>query len=665
MEETEEKIKVESKVPIDIDPAIDPLIDPLIDRNIYNAIHSDFLIDWLEKYKDHHPFSSDREQPGYDMKLDFPTYVSEQAGTFGAHLIWEWSNRLTVHSKPPKNPNPKDRKWMDKAPKGSLPYFYLVSDKVKQCRSVKKYHETLEAMRLQFPIIIGGVLHGQVRQVSVRCRLDFLIRSDYLPLLVDEFPLSKDTFLPSRQTYVSVQVRWAKLVLKQKDNELSSTLTHKYYYPIGILQSWILNQHQSLHPTTHAFVIGRRWECRDDSGDSCLDTLGVIHVQEIEGQKHPHHQRLHHALDWHYLLHTQGREWKWPFTQEILTQYPQLRPNMCHHSFGWDKVKKRIALEVKELTLLWHCSLKKRNELLQMGISRFDDTQLTSEHILGTSNDFRSRILGTMIHNIHEPKLHALVSKWMEEILDLKCTIFLDTESTPAIIDTFTCFPEWEDHSCNAMFGVGKEEEGKFIQETLMVENMTPLEEQKCVIKFLDYVAGVKKKWMDAEKHKLLDAKIPITQEDLDTLEKRKVRVWIYSQAEPSALFWSKSSGEARLSSPFDGSMDVWEELENSIQFVDLRQVILDNEIVIPGCWNYGLKSISKALTVMGETTIEWPDCQIDHGLPCAVALLRRMYTDLCVMYNRIDVKAMYQIVKWLQGRIKMQIADQLAPSIL
>lgn len=95
-----------------------------------------------------------------------------------------------------------------------------------------------------------------------------------------------------------------------------------------------------------------------------------------------------------------------------------------------------------------------------------------------------------------------------------------------------------------------------------------------------------------------------------------------------------------------------------NLPWEDLQKTFYQVPIGLPGCWDFGLKSVAKALAKLSpEHAVEWPD-DLGAGLAAMVAgwdAYRQsaphessaMLT--LTKYLEIDVKAMWQVLKWLR----------------
>ena len=78
------------------------------------------------------------------------------------------------------------------------------------------------------------------------------------------------------------------------------------------------------------------------------------------------------GLKWIHKLINDGDKWSLNYT-EIHNIPKELFPNMCNkEDFPWTKEKNKVALKIKEITLLYNCGIKERNNLINNNIFSFD-----------------------------------------------------------------------------------------------------------------------------------------------------------------------------------------------------------------------------------------------------------------------------------------------------
>jgi hypothetical protein len=95
-----------------------------------------------------------------------------------------------------------------------------------------------------------------------------------------------------------------------------------------------------------------------------------------------------------------------------------------------------------------------------------------------------------------------------------------------------------------------------------------------------------------------------------------------------------------------------------SLPFVDIEKPFHEGPIALPGAWDFGLKTVAKALgSISPEHRVEWPEA-LSAGLAAMVMgwaayrkpnSLRTTEMQVLSEYLEIDCKAMWQVLRWLR----------------
>jgi hypothetical protein len=413
-----------------------------VDRQVKNSTNGDKLLDWLDLYGASSlggasytsPFNPPLSSLGgtsyttASHTSNLPTLLSQlelKQGGQGA--------REAVAATPPdlefgRYINEKKNIFfykcieyaMKKLGKINLPAdipssaIQILTSSSRKYACVKKYEETLSAMKFGIPIIAKGLLLDEKSKMI--CLPDLLVRQDLLPHLFENREFCST--LPAiderkdseyKYSYVVIQVRWAKLQLSKKSwpELLSSSKNIKYYEALLNAQTRALRNCTSGQINANqAYILGRNWQCGQNRNDNCFDLLGVIKCdQDSSG-----YNRLIKSCNWLKLLKKEGSTWSiWP---EPSNKY--LRPNMKNdQDYPWTSVKKFIAEQTKEITLLWQVGLVARNVCLKKGITRYDDERLTTDILCMPRGKNSSRLTKIILANRGEscaPPLPPLLS---------------------------------------------------------------------------------------------------------------------------------------------------------------------------------------------------------------------------------------------------------------
>lgn len=308
--------------------------------------------------------------------------------------------------------------------------------------------------------------------------------------------------------------------------------------------------------------------------------------------------------------------------------HKELYPNMNNKDSEWENEKLKLANKIKEITLIWNITYDKRCELHQKNIFCWDDPKLLQE--LKESN--KKFIQEQMIHmnKNDDILLHPRknVSTPLKEILQEKETnnIFFDVESFLTIDEKVDFFNKKEEKYDNPILAIiGFFYKGKFYDYTIQSFNT---KQEEIIIK--NYA---NKLW---------------------EIYKNFGRINIFH--------WGHAEYKY---------MDYIHEKYPNIDFpeyilVDLLDHFRLEPIIVQGVFQFGLKSIGKALyqNKLIETT--WND-DIDNGLDAMIKFKEickknenknipiKRYIEIkeIINYNRIDCKVLQDIYFLLKNKYK------------
>ena len=339
-----------------------------------NWVLQDPLVDWLQRYGRTRDYLPKSELPGYRKDLDFTQFIFEKGKEFETGILHLLSKQYDVTT---------------------------VARGHEDIRSLDKARETFEAMRQGVPIIYQPVLWDA--QDLTYGSPDFLLRSDVLHRL---FPtaLSEQDALKNASDlgddpwhYRVVDVKFTTLSLNAAGTELANGGSATAYKAQLYVYNRMLGRLQGFEPP-ESYLLGRGWRRTsrevDYRGDSALDRLAPIPQDGTITNNVPIAYAVEQALAWVRRVRTEGRDWELLPTPSV----PELYPNVGGVdddmmmdsgpadlegddedalSGRWENVKKWLADELKELTLLWQVGVGKRNEAHARGFYRWNDPRLT------------------------------------------------------------------------------------------------------------------------------------------------------------------------------------------------------------------------------------------------------------------------------------------------
>lgn len=599
-----------------------------------NWMMQDPLLDWLQRYGRSRGYTPKWQARDYDARLDFDRFIFEKARCFERGILELLKERCEV---------------------------VQIAESYEDIRSLGKAEATFDMMREGSPIIYQGVLR------DARSRTygspDFLIRSD---MLRDIFPSAmgaKESLVAAPDLegawhYVAVETKFVTIRLNARGGEVAnwgSAPAHKaqmyiYNRALGQLQGYL---------PARSFLLGRGWERHQRvdgeraryGGDSALDTLGPVPQDGYVANMIPIAEAVEEAVEWIRRMRRDGSEW------ELLPapSAPELYPNMSNADSGvmmmsgdydmeagddsetaenWSDVKRWLADELKELTLLWNVGPKNRRTAHERGIYRWDDPRLTPEdvNVRGAVNaPILARMLaanrGETSAKILPARIETNAYGWRDSS---GLEFFVDFEFCSDLDDDFSLLPDKGGQPLIFMIGCGHMEEGEWRFKSLVVNELSEDEELRIITEWMLHM-----------------------QETSERLG-RGYRLFHWSAAEVAQL--DSGNNSARIRHGDDANWD------GNLQWVDFYRVMREEPIAIRGALKFGLKPVAKAMRAQGLIQTDWDNSRVDglgamvgawrcdkeareKGVSMAGLPLMREIAE----YNQVDCKAMMEIIRFLR----------------
>ena len=120
-----------------------------------------------------------------------------------------------------------------------------------------------------------------------------------------------------------------------------------------------------------AFILGRKWSKNSKTGNNSFDYLGKI---DIYGDDLNIQKKTLEAISWLKELKTNGHN----LDEKNIKISPNLK---CNYDDEWRHVKRKIAEENKDITLLWNCGVKERNYMFKNNIRGWDNSECYASKI--------------------------------------------------------------------------------------------------------------------------------------------------------------------------------------------------------------------------------------------------------------------------------------------
>ena len=599
-----------------------------------NWVLQDPLVDWLQRYGRSRNYVPKQELPDYDEDLDFVRFIFEKGREFEAGILRLLEERYEVTT---------------------------VSLGYEDIRSLDKAEETFAAMRRGDPIIYQPVLWDA--QNLTYGSPDFLLRSDVLHHLFPTALSDQDTETNAPDLgdnpwhYRVVDVKFTTLSFNAAGTELANGGSATAYKAQLYVYNRMLGRLQGLEPP-ESYLLGRGWRFTskgvDYRGDSAMDRLAPIPQNGTVTYGVPIAHAVEQALDWVRRVRTEGRDWELLPTPSIPELYPNMGgvdDDMMRDSEPadlegddedgltgrWENVKKWLANELKELTLLWQVGVGKRKEAHSRGFYRWDDPRLTPPDV-GVKGAKLAPILQRLLdvnRNEGPPVLPRRIDKTRDDWFSARgIEFYVDFEFCSDLNDDFSNLPEKGGQTLIFMIGCGHVENGQWQFKSLVAGSLSEDEEARIIREWFDHMSKVRDR---------LDPENPTP------------RIFHWSSAEISALRTAYNSAWNRHNQPSD-----WPDLG----WYDFLQSVMRQEpVVVRGALGFGLKAVANAMHSQHLIETNWSDSPVD-GLGAMVGAWRcdektqlqgePMSTSPLMAeiarYNEVDCKVMMEIVRYLRA---------------
>lgn len=516
--------------------------------------------------------------------------------------------------------------------------FIKIAESKEDIRDSSKYKETIKAMNNQIGIIYQGVLHGNDNFKAFGSP-DMLIRSDVVDTLfdqkIDTVPKSNGKF-----NYIVIDIKFCTLKLRAD----GKFLLNEARMPANKAQVMIYNELLGIaqgYKPRYCYVLGRGWKyTKKNEYFECNrfnERLGTIDTTDKDTV---YNQKIKDAFKWLDDVKEKGSLWKYnpPSVPEL---YPNMSSN-CSNSAQ----KKKIAIEIDEITQMWNCGVKQRKLAHEKGIFKLSDPNLTSRIMGFPQGTKRTKIIDKMLKfnqgliGKNKPVIPDYISSnpydWQ---MDVRIEFFVDFECFSSMFDDFSMIPnasgpgsknsEQGQMSIVFMTGLGisiKDSNGKIKWEyyNFMVPELTNEHEFEMFDQFY------KKIEEKCKEHRI-------------KIENAKIYHW--GNIEQSII--------SKLYIKYEDKHD-W----TNLCLIDFCKIFQDDAILIKGVYGFGLKSVGKGMIDHGLIKIaSWED-NVEDGLDAMVQAYdiynnpeenHEIIVKNLINYNHTDVRMIEKIINYLR----------------
>ena len=603
-----------------------------------NWMLNDTLLDWLDEYGEERGYRPLTKSAEYREELDFLPFIFQQGRAFEEGILRLLQQRHEVT---------------------------IIAGDAQDIHDVANAEETFAAMQRGVPIIHQAVL-WDAENLTYGAP-DFLIRSDVLRELFPNDISEAEARMPAPDLgdvqwhYRVVDTKFTTLHLAPRDGLLTNDGSGPAYKAQLYIYNRMLGRLQGYLPPK-SYLLGRGWQITRrvnqervvDRGTNAFERLAPVPQDGTVANRVTVKDQVEQALTWVRRVRTEGRDWSLNDVRSV----PELYPNMSgsnddmqvdrNHpepdsdaedgvSPDWGSVKKWLAEELRELTLLPNVGPPRRRAAHDAGIYRWDDPDLTPEEVGVTGGQQGPTLRRFLEVNTGDGPL--VLPPCIEQDRDVwyptpALEFYVDFEFCMDLNDDFSKLPEKGGQPLIFMIGCGHMENGEWQFGCWVTDQLSEDEELRIIREWVGHMTAVRDR--------------------LDPEDSRP-RIYHWSGAERQQLETNYNSARNR-----HGDQADW---PDDLSFYDfLREVMQKERVVVKDTWGFSLKDVAKAMRKHGMIDSDWGDSQVD-GLGAMVgawrcdAAAREKGTSMAdeglmneiQRYNEVDCRVMMEIVRYLR----------------
>ena len=469
--------------------------------------------------------------------------------------------------------------------------------------NAESYNKTIDALNNKNPIIYQGVLFNEIDK-TYGCP-DLIIRGDKLNELFNQNePIDK---------YYIIDIKFSSIRLSaDKSYILNSDMIPAYKTQILLYTkalNLLLNQN-----VTKGFILGKKYLSESKGVKDIIfnynyNILATIKYDSVDSN---YNNILNNAINWIFKLRNEGSQWQLLPKPSV----EELYPNMSNNKDGkWRSIKKQIAEQINELTLLVNVGVEQRKNAFKNQVFSYKDNNCNS-CVLGL-NGKRGIVVDEIISInsssstdiIRPAKINYSIIDW-RKLPDNQMEFYLDYETTT----------DFDELNFIFMIGVGFiNKENKWEFKCMVAKNDTLIAQIEMFNDFWNFIDQI--------------------------LEE-------YKKEEGVFIHWTHAE------------QTFFNKIKNIIKckdkiFLDLYQMFITEPIVIKGALNFSLKTIANAMYNNGLIKTKWDsDSTCSNGLD-AMLIAHKLYESNKIVkiedmkdiayYNEVDCKVLYEILNYLR----------------
>jgi hypothetical protein len=475
---------------------------------------------------------------------------------------------------------------------------------IKVCDSInsrdpENFKKTINYMKKGYEIIYQGVLHDYDN--NYYGSPDLMIRSDRFNEIFNVKIINNNDSpkLNLNYHYIIVDIKNSTINLSANNINIINTGSVPAYKGQIYIYNKMLGNVQGYEPR-YGFIYGRKYNGKNKQY-FYNEKIGVIDYYDYDKK---FIEIVKEATKWIHNMRKNGHRWKLLPKPTVNQLFPNMK-NKCDKN----NMKRKYNEEIGDITSIMYCSPKHRKNCIDKNIISWKDNKCNSES-LGFKPSKRSKLIDNILTINRGSKLINLddikKQNWDTFSKD-KFEIYLDFETVSTD----------EINNILFMIGIGYEENSKWKYKSFIMKKLSIEEELNNVNNFLNYIKYIEKKY-------------------------NKECIFIH---------WTKF--EQNILNKMIGN--------KKINYYDLYQLFIDNNIVVKGSLNFSLKNVASAMFEHNMIDTIWDKNNVCNNGLNAMYYAFKLYKDNNVItgeeemmknimeYNEVDCKVMYEMIKFLR----------------
>jgi ATP-dependent Lon protease len=479
------------------------------------------------------------------------------------------------------------------------------------------------------PIIYQGVVRNPKNIVQngdekTFGSVDLLVRSDWINKIVEKSSIDDiNILIPAPKIkkeyhYCVVDIKWTKLHFNTNKETLRNDPHVKPFKTQLAVYNEALGYMQGYTPKS-AYILGNGWICEKSrmrkkivtKSNNPFDRLARIDFTTFDKD---YTEKASDAIIWLRKLKKQNN-----FTHDppnILELYPNMNNTMdgkYHH------VKEQISEKYHEITQIWNCGIKEREMAFDNGVKSWNNKKFNA-NLIGLRDGKKKKIIDsivTMNRDRNDLIYPNIIKNNVDDWQNVNITAFyVDFETIQEnLINETKIIGDYI-----FMIGIGYIRNNKFEYKNLTSIDISIQSEKNIIDNFLKFIKN-------------------------ETKTKNNI-----------LFHWGQHERNI-FTRAIERHGNIW----TMPNFVDFCKIMTNEPILIRGAYNFGLKTIAKAMYKNNMIKTIWNDDMKDGASAmflgwkeykkCPKDIENTEMMKKIIEYNKIDCQTVYEIIDYLRHK--------------